>query len=356
MGADRKKDIRSLSAEELTRFFEERNAHSFRGKQVYKWLWQKGSTHFDEMTDLPIGLRDTLKENFSIPVLRVGDRQESRDGTFKLAFHTEEGHVVEGVLIPDGARMTACVSSQIGCSLACDFCATAALKRKRNLGAGEILDQVWHLNEIARNAYGHHLSNIVYMGMGEPLMNYGQVIRSITGLTGSKGWGMAPGRITVSTVGVAKMIERLADEGTGVNLALSLHVANDEKRDGIMDINHSNNTGRLLEALQYFNERTGSRITLEYIIFHRFNDEVEDARELAEFAKQVPSKVNIIEYNPIEGGCLRQADKHKARAFVDTLEEAGIIVRIRRSRGKDIDAACGQLANKNNAISEKDPL
>ena len=250
--------------------------------------------------------------------------------------------------------MTACISSQVGCSLACKFCATGKLKLMRNLTAGEMVDQVVYLRNQAESRYDTSLSNIVYMGMGEPLLNYNNMLRSTELLTSEKGLGISPRRITVSTAGIAKMIKKLGDDEVKFNLALSLHAANDEKRTKIMEINESNNLEALREALEYFHEKTGSRVTFEYIIFKDFNDSIEDAQELAEFAKCVPCKVNIIEYNPIDGGEFEQASTKKVDAFAEYLENKNMIVNVRRSRGKDIDAACGQLANKNNAIRKED--
>jgi 23S rRNA (adenine2503-C2)-methyltransferase len=245
--------------------------------------------------------------------------------------------------------MTACISSQVGCSLTCAFCATGKLKRMRNLEASEIYDQVVALRDQAENTYNIPLSNIVYMGMGEPLLNYKNTLASVEKITSPEGLGMSPQRITVSTAGIAKMIMKLGDDGVKFNLALSLHAANDEKRNKIMPINEQNSLDALAEALRYFYDKTGTRVTYEYIIFRNFNDELQDARELAEFCKHVPCKVNIIEYNPIDDGEYQQADAHKVDAFARFLESKNIVVNVRRSRGKDIDAACGQLANKNTA-------
>jgi 23S rRNA (adenine2503-C2)-methyltransferase len=302
------------------------------------------------MTNLSLELRNKLHSKFFIDALRVSDEQVSKDRTIKCAFEIEKNKVVEGVLIPTSSRMTACISSQVGCSLACTFCATGRLKLLRNLSPGEIFDQVVYLKNQAENRYQTALTNIVYMGMGEPLLNYKNVLKSIDYLTSTDGLGISPRRITVSTAGIAKMIKKLGDDEVKFNLALSLHAANDEKRNKIMEINETNSLDELQEALQYFHEKTGTRVTFEYIIFKDFNDSIRDAAELAEFAKCVPCKVNIIEYNPIDGGEFQQAESHKVDAFAKFLEERNMIVNVRRSRGKDIDAACGQLANKNKAI------
>ncbi len=340
-------DIRQLDLQELKDYFVEIGDKPFRAKQVYEWLWKKGATSFESMTNLSKDLREKLDATFEIRFLTVAEAQKSNDRTIKDAFKLADGAVVEGVLIPTSKRMTACVSTQVGCSLNCDFCATGKLKRVRNLNADEIYDQVVLINEQAKENYGIPLSNIVYMGMGEPLLNYKNVLQSIHHITSEDGLGMSPRRITVSTAGIAKLIKQLGDDEVRFNLALSLHAANDEKRSKIMPINDSNTLEALADALKYFYEKTGTRVTYEYIIFKDFNDELEDARELVEFCQHVPCKVNIIEYNTIDGGVYFQADPEKVDAFANHLERHNVIVNIRRSRGKDIDAACGQLANKN---------
>lgn len=346
----KKIDIRKLSEQELIDTLESMGEKKFRGKQVYEWLWTKRARSFEEMTNLSKSLRDKLEEKFSIYVIEIADKQISDDGTIKYAFKLKEGHVVEGVLIPTENRTTACISSQVGCSLACKFCATGKLKLMKNLEAYEIYDQVAEIYKDAEILKSKPLSNIVYMGMGEPLLNYRNMLYSTEQIGHDKGLGMSPKRITVSTAGIAKMIKKLGDDEVRFNLALSLHAANDEKRNEIMPINESNNLEVLAEALRYFYRKTRSRVTFEYIIFKDFNDTLEDAVELAEFAKCVPCKINIIEYNPIDDGEFQQADIDKVDAFADFLESKNLIVNVRRSRGKDIDAACGQLANKNKAV------
>jgi len=346
-------DIRKLSKEQLKESLLENGEKAFRAKQVYEWLWQKNATSFEDMTNLSKSLRSYLNEHYFIDHITLDEQQVSNDKTIKCAFNVGVGKVVEGVLIPTTSRMTACISSQVGCSLACKFCATGRLKLLKNLSAGEIVDQVVHLMNLAEGRYDKNLSNIVYMGMGEPLLNYKNVLESVEKITSEEGLGMSPKRITISTAGIAKQIKRLGDDQVRINLALSLHAANDAKRDQIMSINETNNLEALADALRYFYERTGTRVTYEYIIFKNFNDELEDARELAEFCKVVPCKVNIIEYNPIDDGEFQQADSRKVDRFAAFLEKKNIIVNIRRSRGKDIDAACGQLANKNKVVEER---
>ncbi len=341
-----KKDIRLLSKEELKAFFVNKQEKAFRSKQVYEWIWKKSATHFDQMTNLSLKTRELLSQHFTINAVKVDNCQYSNDGTIKNAFKLHDGRICEGVLIPTDSRMTACISSQVGCSLACAFCATGKLKRMRNIEAAEIYDQVRIIRDQAEKHHGQSLSNIVYMGMGEPLLNYKNMISSIERITSEEGLGMSPKRITVSTAGVAKMIEKLADDNVKFNLALSLHAANDEKRNKIMGINETNNLDILAKALKYFYAKTKTRVTYEYIIFDNFNDEIEDAKELYAFSKHIPCKVNIIEYNPIDGEEFKQAKTNKVNAFMAYLEQRGVVVNIRRSRGKDIDAACGQLANK----------
>ena len=340
-------DIRQLSLEELISKIAELGEKKFRAKQIHEWLWKKRATSFDQMTNLSKSLRQNLQDMFIINAVLLREVQKSKDKTIKNAFLLADNSVIEGVLIPTKKRMTACVSVQVGCSLDCAFCATGKLKKVRNLNADEIYDQVVMINEQSNEEYNISLSNIVFMGMGEPLLNYKNVLSSIEKITSSYGLGMSAKRITLSTAGIAKMIKKLADDDVRINLALSLHAANDKKRNKIMPINESNNLDSLKESMIYFNKKTGLRPTLEYIIFKNFNDEITDAEELSQFANAFPSKVNIIEYNSIDNEKYQQADTKKVAAFTSYLESKNVIVNIRRSRGKDIDAACGQLANKN---------
>ncbi len=342
-----KKDIRALTLEELKAIFIENGDKIFRAKQVYEWLWKKSATTFDEMTNLSKLTRELLNANFVIHAVQIENIQISKDRTIKNAFRLYDNTIVEGVLIPSTTRMTACISSQVGCSLTCKFCATGKLERLRNLNADEIYDQVVLIKNQAEQNYQLPLTNIVYMGMGEPLLNYKNVMSSIQKITSPEGLNMSPQRITVSTAGVSKMIKKLGDDGAKFNLALSLHAATDEKRNHIMPINESNTLEALAEALKYFYEKTGTRVTYEYIAFKDFNDSLADARDLALFCKHIPCKVNIIEYNPIGDGEFQQTTSERLDAFASFLENNSIIVNVRRSRGKDIDAACGQLANKN---------
>lgn len=320
----------------------------FRAKQVYEWIWQKKAQSFDDMTNLSKDLRHLLANQFTLPALTIDATQYSADGTIKSRFKTFDGHLIEGVLIPTEERRTACVSSQIGCSLSCKFCATGYIDKKRNLDFDEIYDQVVLINEQSEAAHGKKLTNIVFMGMGEPLLNYRNVLKAIERITAPDGLGMSPRRITVSTAGVAKMIRQLGDDKVKFKLALSLHAANDIKRHEIMPINDSNNIKSLVDALNYFYKQTKNEITFEYILFNNFNDSIEDADELIKLYRQVPADlINLIEYNPIDFGKFTKPPEERVDAFMRHLEKNKVNARLRRSRGKDIDAACGQLANKN---------
>ncbi|MEP6700563.1 MAG: 23S rRNA (adenine(2503)-C(2))-methyltransferase RlmN [Bacteroidota bacterium] len=342
------KNIRQLTLPELEQYFEELGEQKFRAKQIYEWLWLKPVQSFEGMTNISKELRQKLSNEFTLPGLTVDATQYSSDGTIKSRFKTHDGHLVEGVLIPTTSRFTACVSSQIGCSLSCKFCATGYIDRKRNLEFDEIYDQVAILNQQSEKTNGKKLSNIVFMGMGEPLLNYKNVLKAIDKIIAPAGMGMSPKRITVSTAGVAKGIRQLGDDKIKFKLALSLHAATDAKRHEIMPINDSNNITTLIEALNYFYKQTGNEITFEYILFKNFNDSLKDADDLIKIYRQVPADlVNIIEYNPIEFAKFEKPEEDKVQAFMEYLGKHRVNARLRRSRGKDIDAACGQLANKN---------
>lgn len=346
------RNIRELSLVELKDYFESIGNKKFRAIQAYEWLWKNNARSFDEMSNLSLELRKKLSEDFDMNAISVDATQHSNDGTVKSRFRTYDGHLIEGVLIPTEKRNTACVSSQIGCSLTCKFCATGMMDRKRNLSFDEIYDQVAYLNEQSEKVYGKKLSNIVYMGMGEPLLNYKNVLKSIDRITASDSMGISPKRITVSTAGVAKMIKQLGDDQVRFNLALSLHAPTDKKRNEIMPINETNTIALLIEALNHFYNKTKNDITLEYILFKDKNDSIQDAEDLIKIYRQIPTHlINVIEYNPVFGADFVKPEEDATHLFTDHLAKNRVNVRVRRSRGKDIDAACGQLANKDKSLA-----
>ena len=342
-------DIRKLSLDELTQWSEAHGEKKFRAKQIHEWIWVKAAHNFDAMSNLSLELREKLNAAFVFRPLILDKSQNSLDGTIKSRFKLHDDHMIESVLIPveKDNRYTICVSTQVGCSLSCKFCATGQMKRMRNLDASEIYDQVVIVNQQCLEKYDHRITNVVYMGMGEPLLNYQNTLDSINHITSEKGLGWSPRRITVSTAGIAKMITKLADEEVRFNLALSLHAADDEKRNEIMPINETNTLSALMESLKYFHSKCKGHISYEYITFKGFNDSRQDAQNLAKLCKHFPVKVNIIEYNPVAGVTYEKSDPLQIDDFAKVLRDQGIMVTVRRSRGKDIDAACGQLANKN---------
>ena len=347
-GAFSKRDIRLLSKEELEQQLVAAGEKKFRVNQIWQWIWQKNARSFEEMSNLSKDLRHFLQLQYDLNPIRVDLIQQSTDGTIKTRFKLYDGHLMESVLIPvpQDDRYTVCVSCQVGCSLTCKFCATGQMKRIRNLDPGEIVDQVVEVNRQCLEHFGHPLTNIVYMGMGEPLLAFDPVMKSIERITAADGLGMSPKRITVSTAGIAKMIRKLGDMEVKFNLALSLHAADDDKRNEIMPINETNNLKVLMEALKHFYLKTHNKITFEYIALNKVNDYIDDAKKLVQLCKHFPVKVNIIEYNPIDGADFTKSQEDTTNAFAAYLASQGVNVTLRRSRGKDIDAACGQLANK----------
>ena len=341
-----KKDIRALSKEALQDFFKTQGLQTYRAAQVYQWLWSKGVHDFDKMTNLSKETRSLLDTYFTINHIAVDQQQRSKDGTFKNAIKLHDNRVVESVLIPAKNRTTACVSSQVGCSLDCKFCATSKLDRMRNLNVDEIFDQVVAIDLQSKTYFDIPLSNIVFMGMGEPLMNYKNVIESIDKITSLEGLGMSPKRITLSTSGIPKLIRKMADDKVKFNLAVSLHSAIQETREKIMPFSKNFPLSELLSSLQYWFDATQKMITFEYIVWKGVNDNPEEARALVNFCRKVSSKVNLIEYNPIGDDDFEQASNEAMEMYQKKLSAARITNTIRRSRGKDIDAACGQLANK----------
>lgn len=342
-----KLDIKQQSAEQIAQFLALHGEKKFRAAQIHDWIWKKNVSSFGEMSNISSATRELLSANFTFQSIQLVTKQESNDGTIKFGFALHSGQMVEGVLIPSGDRTTACISSQAGCNVGCTFCATAKLGFLRNLTAAEIYEQAFIINQYSEQIHGHKLSNIVYMGMGEPLLNYANVLSSIELITTDKGLEMSPKRITVSTSGISRGIRKLADDRVKFNLALSLHAATDLKRSQLMPINEVTDLTEIIESISYFVQKTGSRPTFEYLMLGGFNDTIDDARALATFCRNFPSKVNLIEYNPVQGDSFKRSEQADIDVFVRFLESKNMLVNVRKSRGKDIDAACGQLANKN---------
>ena len=341
-----KQDIRALSLEELESFFDSIKEKKFKAKQVYNWLWQKSVFSFSEMTNVSKTTRLVLENKFVINNISIDLQQKSKDGTIKNSVKLHDGLIVESVLIPSNKRITACVSSQVGCSLDCSFCATSLLKRMRNLNPDEIFDQVVSINKQSNFYYDRPLTNIVFMGMGEPLMNYKNILLAIKKITEPEGLGISPKRIILSTSGIPKMIKKLADDKVKFGLAISLHSARQKIREKIMPFTSNFPLEDLIDSLHYWYEKTNKLVTYEYVIWKGINDQKEDIDSLIKFCYEVPSKVNIIKYNSIGDSRFIQASQSKVSQYKDALEKANITVTIRSSRGEDIDAACGQLANK----------
>tara|TARA_B100000287_G_scaffold302954_1_gene286097 strand:- start:4954 stop:5985 length:1032 start_codon:yes stop_codon:yes gene_type:complete len=341
-----KKDIRELDLNSIKEFCLENSMKPYVSKQVYSWLWNNSCSSFEEMSNLSKKNRQIFNENFSINKITEDYQEKSDDGTIKIKFKLFDGNFVEGVLIPQNNRMTACISSQVGCSLSCKFCATGTMGRVRNLTAGEIYDQVVAIANKSKEVYNLPLTNIVYMGMGEPLLNYKNVIRSIHYITSDEGLEMSYKRVTLSTSGIAKMIRRLADDNVKVNLALSLHAASEEIRNNIMPIGDHNSLIDIRDSLKYYFSKTKRKITYEYVLLNGINDSIKDADDLFKFTKHIPSKVNLIEYNQVDGLGYEKSSEKNTELFMNHLDSRRVNVGLRRSRGKDINAACGQLANK----------
>ena len=349
---DVRTDLKALSREELEAFVQTLGEPRYRGRQLFQWFYGKGAASFEEMTNLPQRLRERLAEQAVLPTIKMAQLQQATDGTLKALFTLSTGRQIESVLIPDvgedgeARRLTVCVSSQVGCAMGCAFCATGLMGFQQNLTAGEIFDQVWEMNQLASERYGRRITNVVFMGMGEPLLNYEAVLKSIEAMTHEDGLGLAARRITVSTVGLARRIRQLADDETRFNLAVSLHAPEDAKRSSIMPVNRraATDLDALKDAIQHYTQQTGRRVTYEYCMFEGFNDGEDDARHLARVARWAPSKVNLIMYNPVEGLGFRRTSEKQLNRFIQVLVDEGVRVTVRRSRGQDIDAACGQLA------------
>ncbi len=341
-----KQDIRTLTEEQLIGFFETSGSEPFKGKQVWEWLWKKHVLDFDKMTNLSVSERNLLTEKFFINQALINDIKISHDTTIKAIFILHDKLMVESVLIPDNDRVTACISSQVGCTYGCRFCATAKMGFKRNMEYPEIFDQVVLLRDLSYKQYKTGLTNIVFMGMGEPLSNYDNVTRAINMVTHKNALAMSPSRITLSTAGITDGIIKLAKKKVKFNLAVSLHTADNKKRNLLMPVNRKNNLDDLADSLKLFYKATNNRITIEYLLIDNFNDSPADAHALAQYCKNFPVKINIIEYNKVENAPFRKPSKEKTEKFIKTLEKFNLIVNIRKSRGNDVDAACGQLAIK----------
>ncbi|MFC2137051.1 23S rRNA (adenine(2503)-C(2))-methyltransferase RlmN [Bacteroidota bacterium] len=341
-----KTNIKDISLKILEEFILSVNEKRFRSKQIYNWIWKNKVSSFNEMNNIPNSLKNKLENHFSIQNIEIKNTQVSIDKTAKFAFNLIDNEIVEGVLIPSLNRTTACISTQVGCPLACKFCASGQIKFKRNLLPSEIIDQVILINDYSLKEYKRKLSNIVVMGMGEPLLNLDNLIKAIEIVTDENALGFSPQRITVSTSGLVKEIRKMTEQTPKFNLAISLHTANNLKRTNLMPVNKSNPLPELINALKYYHSKTNARITFEYLMLNNVNDSIQDAKELAEFCKNFPSKVNIIEYNEIQHEEYQKSSVEKTQEFVNYLESKNLVVNVRRSRGKEIDAACGQLANK----------
>lgn len=331
--------------EQLTAAVAEMGEKSFRAKQIWEWLWKKGARNFDEMSSLSQSLRTQLAEKFEFRTIFLDVETKSEDRTAKIRFSLVDDLKIEGVVIPSSSRTTACISTQAGCPLDCAFCATGKSGFQRNLTVGEIFDQISILNNYSIHHFKRPLSNIVIMGMGEPFLNSNAVMSAIQKVTSPEGMGMSPKRITLSTSGVVPGIMEFAALNNGVQLAISLHSANQKNREALMPIAKKYPLSELIKALQYYHNATDERITIEYLLMDEVNDTLDDARELANFCKNFPVKVNLIQYNEVPGLPFKKPSAETVAGFGSYLENKNLIVNIRRSRGEDIAAACGQLAN-----------
>lgn len=341
-----RKNIRKIEDKELTAFLLDIGEKPYRLKQIHEWLWKKGVRDFDSMKNLPKKLIDELKNHFCFEELKAEQILVSSDGTVKFSFLTHDNKITEGVLIPSGSRRTACISTQVGCPLACSFCATGQSGFDRNLSFPEIFDELSIIKDYSIAVDGNSLSNIVIMGMGEPMLNLEATLKMIDTITSPNYWGMSPKRITLSTVGIIKGIYAFAEVNNGVELAVSLHNAIQEERLEIIPVAFANPIVQLSEALKYYYKKTGQRITIEYVLLKNVNDKIEHAEALAQFCKNFPVKVNIIEYNSTSLR-FKKSTNESLFIFEEFLKSKNIVVNVRKSRGEDIMAACGQLAAKN---------
>ena len=338
--------IKSLTKEELITFLLAHGEKRSRAIHIFDNLWKKGVSSFSEMENVSPELKELLSKHFEFNNLSLDSISQSSDKTIKVTIRLSDGNLIEGVIIPSLKRTTACISSQVGCALGCSFCATGTLGLSRNLSFIEIFDQVQLLNRLSIEKFNHPLNNIVMMGMGEPMMNYENVMKSIECLTANWGMAMSHNRITISTAGITDKIKQLGDDGFKCNLAISLHSADESIRTELMKINASNSLNELSKAIQYFHLKTGKIVTFEYLLLQGKNDSLLDAEKLVQFCKSLPCKINIITYNSNESSPFQQSSKQQRQNFVSHLISNKMIVTLRASKGQDIDAACGQLANK----------
>ena len=342
-----KLDLRTRTLDEAEAFAVAQGWPRFRGEQIWRWVHDKGARSFDDMTNLGRETRARLAETAMIGGLEIAEVQTSQDGTRKLRLVTRDGESIESVVIPDGEKTTQCISSQVGCAVDCQFCATAKLGLRRNLDAGEIVDQVYLAQRLlAEVEPGRRISNLVYMGMGEPLHNYDNLVRSLRILTHDKGVGFSQRRITVSTSGLVPKLERLGGEDVRPNLAVSLNAPNDAVRDAIMPINRKWNIAKLLGALRAYPLEQRRRITFEYVLLAGVNDSLADAAQLARLLRGIKCKVNLIPYNPHPEAPYTRPSPAAVAAFQAECKRLGLPTYLRTPRGDDIDAACGQLANR----------
>jgi 23S rRNA (adenine2503-C2)-methyltransferase len=336
-----KRSIKDLTLADFAAYLEEAQQPPYRARQIWQWLFQKRAVTFGEMTNLSALLRRQLDEDFEISRLRVVRRAESHDGTVKFLFGLKDGENIESVLIPETKRLTLCVSTQAGCGFGCAFCATALLGLKRNLRASEIIDQV--LEASRSSGDGRRITHIVLMGMGEPLANYTETLKALNIMTDTSwGLGFSPRRVTLSSVGLVPQIKRLMEE-TRVNLAISLHAATDEVRGRLMPVNRKYSLRDLIDCCRSLPIPRRKRITFEYVLLRGVNDSVQDAEQLAQLLRGIRCKVNVIPFNPHPGSAFQRPSEAEIERFQNVLQEHGMQINVRRPRGDDIQAACGQL-------------
>jgi len=335
-------DIRNLTFAELRAEFDSWGEPAYRAKQVFEWIYQKGADSFAAMTDLPKSLRQRLEDKFRLGVLELAEQLRSEDGTEKLLFRLTDGQLIEAVLIPSGGRRTLCLSTQVGCKFACVFCASGAGGFARNLLPSEMLGQILFL----RDKLDVGLTNFVFMGMGEPLDNLDNLVRTVRIMNAPEGMGIAARRMTISTVGIVPAIEKLEGLGLQVSLSLSLHATTDELRSRLLPVNRKYPLAEVIKAGAHYARTTGRMITIEYILISSLNDSAADARRLASIARKLRAKINLIPYSQGCGAGLAPSPGSRQQAFLQTLESLGVAATVRRSKGGDIRAACGQLAGK----------